>query len=126
MKDHKFLRLNNIEAYKEAYHLSNYLWQIIIRWGYFNRKAIGLQFIQAIDSISANLAEGFGRYHKKDKINFYYYSLGSVKESLDWLIKAKVRKLISQKQYELIFIKLESLPKKINSLIFYTNCKLKK
>ncbi|MCK4639103.1 MAG: four helix bundle protein, partial [Bacteroidales bacterium] len=26
---------------------------------------------EAADSISANIAEGFGRYHKKDKIKFY-------------------------------------------------------
>ena len=30
-----------------------------------------VQYIRAIDSISSNLAEGFGRYHKKDKIHFY-------------------------------------------------------
>ncbi len=28
-------------------------------------------------SISANIAEAFGRNHKRDKINFYYVSRGS-------------------------------------------------
>ncbi|MBA4411197.1 MAG: four helix bundle protein [Bacteroidota bacterium] len=47
------------------------------------QKTIGAQFIEAADSISANIAEGFGRYHKKDKIKFYYYSRGSTFESTD-------------------------------------------
>ena len=32
-------------------------------------------------SISANIAEAFGRHHTKDKVNFYYYSRGSVTET---------------------------------------------
>jgi four helix bundle protein len=60
---------------------------------------MGEQFVAAIDSISANIAEGFGRYGKKDKIKFYRYSQGSMNESLDWNQKAKVRKLISEKEY---------------------------
>lgn len=42
------------------------------------RRLFYFQIINAIDSISANIAEGFGRYGKKDKIKFYYYSFGSV------------------------------------------------
>ena len=32
-------------------------------------------------SISANIAEAFRRNHKRDKINFYYVSRGSVTET---------------------------------------------
>jgi four helix bundle protein len=86
---------------------------------------VGKQFVKAVDSISANIAEGFGRFGKKDKIHFYYYSFGSLKESLDWNQKSKIRKLISQKQYDYIFTELDKLPKSIHQLIQYTNAKLK-
>ncbi len=46
-------------------------------------------------------------------------------ESLDWNQKAKVRKLISETEYEFIFNELQKLPKSINSLILFTNLKLK-
>ena len=46
-------------------------------------------------------------------------------ESLDWNQKAKVRDLINEKEYEFIFNELQKLPKAINSLILYTNQKLK-
>ena len=38
------------------------------------------QIRKAAISIAANIAEGFGRWHKKDKINFYLYSKGSAFE----------------------------------------------
>ena len=121
----KFLKLSDIESYRIAFHLSNYVWDVVIRWEIFERKSIGEQFVRAIDSISANIAEGFGRYNKKDKIKFYRYSQGSMLESLDWNQKAKVRNLLSEKDYDFIFNELQKLPKAINSLIMFTNQKLK-
>lgn len=120
----KFLKLNDVECYKLSFHLSNYIWEIVIKWDWFANNSVGLQFTKAADSISANIAEGFGRYFKKDKINFYRYSQGSLKESFDWNEKAKVRKLITQNEYEYIYSELEKLPKAINQFIKYTNEKL--
>lgn len=121
----KYLQLNDISCYKRAFSLSNYVWDVVSSWDWFAKNTIGNQFVEAIDSVSANIAEGFGRYGKKDKIKFYYYSFGSVKESLDWNEKAKCRKLITSKQYEKIFNELQLLPKEIRSLINFTSSKLK-
>ena len=104
--------------------MSNYVWNIVIKWEWFPKKTVGGQFVEAIDSISANIAEGFGRHFKKDKIKFYSYSKGSLKESFDWNEKSKIRELISSEEYQYIFSELDKLPKSINSLIKYTNEKL--
>lgn len=77
-----YLKVDDIEAYNIAYKLSNEVWDIVIQWPYLAQKTIGSQFIDATDSISANIAEGFGRYHKKDKVKFYHYSRGSSLESM--------------------------------------------
>jgi four helix bundle protein len=121
----KYLQLNDIDCYKRSLFLSNYVWEIIIIWGYFEKQTLGMQFVNAIDSISANIAEGFGRYNKKDKVKFYHYSFGSLKESLDWNQKAKIRKLIKDEQYLYILTELQTLPKEINQLIMFTNKRLK-
>jgi four helix bundle protein len=39
--------------------------------------ALCSQLRDAAISIAGNIAEAFGRGHKKDKINFYFYSRGS-------------------------------------------------
>ena len=124
MEDKKFLKLNDIEAYRIAFKLSNYVWDVVIKWDYFAKDTVGKQFVKAIDSVSANIAEGFGRYSKKDKIKFFRYSFGSLYESLDWNEKSHVRKLLNQEDYSFIFTELIKLPKIINSLIQYTNKKL--
>lgn len=120
-----YLQLNNISCYKKSLMLSNFVWNIVAKWEWFSKQTIGIQFVNATDSISANIAEGFGRYGKKDKIKFYYYSFGSVKESLDWNEKSKVRKLLTNIQYEHILDELQTLPKEIHQLIKFTDEKLK-
>lgn len=121
----KYLQLNDIDCYKRALKLSNYLWEIIIKWDYFAKNTVGTQFSTAIDSISANIAEGFGRYGKKDKAKFYYYSLGSIKECLDWNEKAKHRKLLTMEQYARILKELKEITIETYQLIKFTNIRLK-
>lgn len=119
-----YLQLNNVNAYKLSYNISNYVWKIVVDWDHFSKMSVGVQYVKAIDSISANIAEGFGRYTKKDKIKFYRYSFGSMKEAMDWTQKAKTRLLISNKQYEIIMTELQQLPREIYSLIKFTNERL--
>jgi four helix bundle protein len=121
MEEEKFLTLDKINAYKISFNLSNYVWEIAIRWDYFIKDTVAKQFARVADSISVNIAEGFGRFFKKDKIKFYHYSRGSVYEALDWLEKSKIRKLLTEEQYNYILRQLKLLPKEINSLIFYMN-----
>jgi four helix bundle protein len=83
------------------------VWEIVIKWGYFEKDTIGKQLVRAVDSVAANLSEGFGRYHFKEKKNFSYYSRGSLFETKTWITKAKTRSLIAEKDFE-------SLKKDIN------------
>lgn len=124
MEGKKFLCLNDINAYKKSFFLSNFVWDLVNNWSYFSKDTVGKQFARAVDSISANIAEGFGRYGKRDKIVFYRYSYGSVSECLDWNEKAKRRDLISAEEYQKIFDELSVLKKEINALIKYTDIKL--
>ena len=121
----KYLTLADIDAYVHAYHLSNYVWDIVMTWEYIAKKSIGDQFIRAVDSQSANIAEGFGRYFKKDKVKFYRYTIGSISECFDWNQKSLYRKLLSEKQYQHIFSELQIIRKETYSLINFTNTKLK-
>ena len=115
----------SLEVWKNA---RNFVKDIYLTTESFpNAEKFGLtsQIRKATISITANIAEGFGRHFKKDKIKFYMYSKGSLKESYDWTQKAKVRELLSSEEYEHIFTELEKIPKALNHLINYTNEKLK-
>ena len=121
----EYLTLEKFDAYNTAYELSNYVWDVVQEWENFSKWTIGKQLVEAADSISANIAEGFGRYHKKDKIRHYRYSAGSTQESLDWTKKSVQRGLLNDEQAAVILNKLDALPFEINRLIKYTRENLK-
>ena len=120
------MKLEEHQAYILSFKLSNYIWNIVSNWNYLAQNTIGKQIIRSADSISNNLAEGWERYYKKDKILFYIYDRASVSETQDFTKKAKLRNLITKEQYDYIIFILNSLPEIINGLIKGKNNNLKK
>ena len=121
----EFLTLDKVSAYQLSFTFSNEIWKEVINWDYFAKDSVGKQFVRAADSVSANIAEGFGRYSKKDKIRFYRISIGSLEETADWIRKSSVRELISSEIGKGYLEVIEVLKKEIYNLINYTNEKLK-
>ena len=102
------IRLIDLAVYKTALEIGEKVWAIVDKWDYFNKDTLGKQFVRAADSISLNIAEGYGRYFYKENKNFNYYSRGSAFESTTCLRKAFERKLISEednKEMRLLFEK---------------------
>lgn len=120
----KFLKLGDISAYRKAFELSDVVWRAVATWNFLAQDTVGKQFIRSVDSIGANIAEGFGRFFKKEKVQFYRYSYGSIMESLDWNQKAYKRKLLTEDQYKKILKDLQELPREVHQLIKFTNEKL--
>ncbi len=122
----RYLELKDITAYKIASEISAYVWEKVNKFDWFNKRTLGIQFTNATDSIAGNIAEGFGRFHKKDKIKFYYNARASVYESAHWCKKADERKLLTNKENNYILQELRKLPKEINNLICLTDKNLKR
>ena len=110
------LSVEDLDIYQMAEDLSDRIWEICIKWDYFAKDTIGKQLVRAADSISANLAEGHGRYHFNDRLKYCYYARGSLEETKSWISKAMRRKLIATEISEINHA-LELLPKKLNAYI---------
>ncbi|MCG2701400.1 MAG: four helix bundle protein [Candidatus Falkowbacteria bacterium] len=54
---------------------------------------------RAVSSITANIAEGFGRFHYNDKIRFYTIARGSSAEVQNFLIIAKDLSYITEDEF---------------------------
>lgn len=112
-----FIPLNKLEIYALSRNISQGGWNIYVQLEENLKYSIGNQWIRAIDSIGANIAEGYGRYHFKHKTRFYYIARGSLSESRHWLGILLERDLISNKEYTHIHTQLVLLEKKLNTFI---------
>lgn len=80
-------------------------------------KSMGDQFLSSMDSVAANIAEGFGRYHYLDKNKFNYNARGSLLETIHWLETLKERGKIEQVSHEAFLDKIGVLHKQLNAYI---------
>ena len=101
------LCLEDLEVYKVAMEIGEIVWTIVMKWEYFERKILGVQLVDAADSIAFNISEGYGRFHYKENKNFCYYSRGSAKETVTGIRKAKTRNLVSDEEFILLNEKLD-------------------
>lgn len=111
------MRLEELKVYQLSMEIGEEIWSLVSRWRYFEKETIGKQLVRSADSISANLSEGFGRYHFKESKNFYYYARGSLFETKTWLKKSANRSLIEDEVFQKIAVNLDILGAIINNFI---------
>ena len=109
--------LEDLEIYQLGLEIGEEVWKIVGEWTFFARRTVGGQFVEAADSIAANIAEGYGRYFYKDRKQFCYYSRGSLMETKTWATKAFNRQLISKQEFDSLIEKLKTLHFKLNNYI---------
>jgi four helix bundle protein len=79
--------------------------------------ALCSQLRNAAISITGNIAEGFGRRHKKDKINFYLFSRGSSFEVQSHLFSGQTAGYFNTAQIEPINQKCLKVIEALNKII---------
>lgn len=77
------------------------------------------QIRRAARSCTANIAEGWGRFHYLDSNKFYYNSRGSMAELLDHLIEAKDENYLSEPLFQELRNQVLEAIKVLNGYIFY-------
>ena len=68
-------------------------------------------------SVPGNIAEGFGRKHTRDKLNFYYDARGSLAETKNHLIYGHRVGYFPRARFEDSVSTLEDIWKQLNTLI---------
>ena len=111
------MKLEEFKVYQLSMEIAEKIWVIVDGWGYFAKDTIGKQLVRAVDSVAANLSEGYGRYHFRENINFSYYSRGSLFETKTWLTKASNRKLLKTTDYLLFSQQIDDIGVRLNNYI---------
>lgn len=121
MDKNSYIPLKDLDIYKLARELSKIGWGIYEVLNWQDKKIVGDQFMRSIDSVGANIAEGYSRYHYLDRIKFYYTSRASLAESCDhWLELLYERHMINYEKYVKIKDIKQILSIKLNNFISTT------
>jgi four helix bundle protein len=114
---------HDLKAWRKGHKLTLEIYKITASFPKEEQFGLTSQLRRAAASITANLAEGFERYHSKDRIRFYYHSKGSIGEVQNFLLLAKDLKYIDINKCRELGVQANEIRKLISGLIRATGFK---
>ncbi len=88
------------------------------------RYALALQLRRAVQSIPANIAEGYGRFTYKDSVKFYYIARGSLEETYSHLTLAHKLGYIPDSTFKALDEEINLLRRLLNGYLKFLKTKL--
>src|SRR6266567_8098543 len=114
-----------LQVYQLSEKLADSIWNIVSAWDGFAKDTVGKQIVRAADSIGANIAEGSGRGSLQDNRRFVRMARGSLYETIHWLRRSYMRKLLSQTETKKVRALVEELSPKLNAFLRSVDKRLK-
>ena len=87
-----------LDVYQLSEQLADSVWRCVLTWRNLERDTIGKQIVRAVDSIGANIVEGYGRESSLDARRYVRIAIGSLYETKHWLRRAYARNLLTEEQ----------------------------
>ena len=106
-----------LQVYQLSEKLADSVWHIVITWDSFAKDTVGKQIVRAADSIGANISEGSGRGSFTDNRRFLRMARASLYETIHWLRRCYMRKLLTQSEVKRLRILVEQLAPKLNAFL---------
>lgn len=105
----------DLRVLKSAEEIADSVWKRVVTWEEFAKDVVGKQITRSADSVGANIAESFGRFNFGEKLQFLYYSRGSIFETKYWLNRTKVRELMKSDEVQEYVTRLTDLARQLNT-----------
>jgi len=105
----------DLRVLKSAEEIADSVWKVVVRWEEFAKDVVGKQMARSADSVGANIAESYGRFNFGEKLQFLYYSRGSIFETKYWLNRTRVRGLMDSKEVDEYVTRLTDLARQLNT-----------
>ncbi len=115
----KNINLDSLNVYKAAKVLRKKVYELVATFPKDEKYRLADQLIRSTRKCPANIAEGYGRFHYQENIQYFRIARGSLTETLDHLSCAEECKYIDQKTYTAISTETLTLIKMINGYIKY-------
>ena len=111
------ITFTDLNAWKEAHKLVLMVYQATKKFPMEEKYCLVPQLRRAVISITSNLAEGFCRRGKKDKINFYNISVSSLTETQNQVILSRDLEYLNKDEFSKIWNQTIVVQKLIFGLI---------
>ena len=118
-KTNKILRFEDMPVWQDSLNLAVLIYKTTRTFPTEEKFALTDQLHRAASSISANIAEGFGRHTLKDRSHFYYIALGSLLETKNFIYLSEKLCYVKRSEADVIIIKIESIQKQITAILGY-------
>ena len=105
----------NVAAWQKAHVFTLLVYRLTREFPKDEMFGLISQFRRAAVSIEANIAEGYKRLGKAEKLRFYNISEGSLSECRNYIILARDLRYITEQQYADLFVALEEASKLLTS-----------
>ncbi len=99
MKDGKIQSFTDLKVWQEGHILVVMVYKITKKFPKEETYSLVDQMRRAASSVTANIAEGFGRHSYKEKLQFYYLSQGSLTELKNFILIAKDVEYLDSNDY---------------------------
>ncbi len=109
--------LKDLRIYQLAMKLGEEVYAMVDVWPWFPKQTMGLQIVKAVDSIAANISEGYGRYSYKENARFCYFARGSLRETATWLEKVFNRNLMTAESFAAVMNEVHALRRQLDRYI---------
>ncbi len=109
----------DLEIWKVSRCLRNDIREITSGFPKEEKYSLTDQILRSSRSVTANVAEGFGRFNHQENIQFCRIARGSLFETLDHLICANDCRYISDEQMSMLRVDIEQRLKLLNGYIAY-------
>lgn len=96
----KVVKFTDLEAWRAAHGFRIAVLKLAATFPTEHRFGLASQMQRAAISIGSNIAEGFGRQGRQEKIQFYRIARGSLTEVQDQLIVARDINLLNSSQFQ--------------------------
>lgn len=106
-----------LKVWQDAHKFTILVYKITDKFPANERFGLTMQLRRSASSIGANIAEGFGRYHYKDKIKFYLNARGSAAESENHILLARDIKHLTVAESETLLNNMKEILRELNGLI---------
>jgi len=100
VKKKTFKSFEELECWQACTQVRRYITELVKSFPKEEKYALANDMKRAARSTTHNIAEGFGRFHFQENIQFCRHSRGSLHELIDQLITANDDGYITSEQYE--------------------------